>query len=164
MPGTPHRFYRNTAARETASRRLVDFFSVGTAHRLLWCVCLLLTAAAALASERFPDPEKAAVGSSYFRAYCASCHGRTAVGDGDVAQYLKIKPADLTAIAERNGGEFPLDRVLKIIDGREKVKGHGRSDMPVWGDALLVASDGATEERVASQIENLAHYVWSLQK
>lgn len=139
----------------------------GKALQCLLAVSLgtLIGASGALfAEESAPDENKAAVGSSLFRAYCASCHGRTGVGNGDVAQYLKIKPADLTRIGERNDGAFDLQRVVAIIDGKQKVKGHGRSDMPVWGDALLVASGGATEERVATQIEQLAHYVWSLQK
>ena len=109
-------------------------------------------AAPALASE--PDAERAAIGSSLYRAYCGSCHGRSGVGDGDVAQYLDPKPADLTRIAARDGG-FDFDRVVATIDGTEKVKGHGRGEMPVWGDALLVASGGAPEEQTREMKINI---------
>ena len=43
-------------------------------------------------------------GPALSKAYCASCHGTDAKGDGPMAKSLKVKPADLTRIAARNGG------------------------------------------------------------
>ncbi|HVS15574.1 MAG TPA: c-type cytochrome [Thermoanaerobaculia bacterium] len=131
----------------------------------LWVIALAAVAVALAAQQPAEiDRSAAAVGSSLFRSYCASCHGDGAVGDGAVAEYLKIKPADLTHIAARNGGSFPFAQVVKIIDGREQVKGHGHGEMPVWGDAFRIASGGATEEQAQRKIGQLAHYLWSIQK
>lgn len=128
-------------------------------------VLLILLASMVVAQEpEAPNRGAAAVGSTLFRSYCASCHGTSAVGDGPVAEYLKVKPADLTRIAARRGGEFPYSTVVKMIDGREKVKGHGHGEMPVWGDAFQVASGGATEEQAKKKMEQLAHYLWTIQQ
>jgi mono/diheme cytochrome c family protein len=130
------------------------------------CVVALAAVAVAIGAQEPAEIDRsaAAVGSSLFRSYCASCHGNAAVGDGPVAEYLKVKPADLTGIASRNGGSFPFALVMKIIDGRETVKGHGHGEMPVWGDAFQIAGGGATEEQAKRKIEQLAHYLWSIQK
>jgi hypothetical protein len=51
-----------------------------------------------------------------------------------MAKSLKVAPPDLTRIAERNGGPFPMERVQKIISGEQPVPaGHGTRQMPVWG-------------------------------
>ena len=47
-------------------------------------------------------------GPELYMAYCASCHGKDAKGDGPMAKLLKTPPPDLTAIAVRNGGMFPF--------------------------------------------------------
>jgi mono/diheme cytochrome c family protein len=134
------------------------------------CVLSLFAAFAVIAQEAGkPDPTKpdhgaAAVGSSLFRSYCGSCHGTSGVGDGPVAEFLNVKPADLTTVAARNGGKFDFATVVQVIDGREKVKGHGHGEMPVWGDAFKIASGGANEEQTRRKIEQLAHYLWTIQK
>ena len=46
---------------------------------------------------------------------------------------MKIAPSDLTVLSKNNGGVFPVERVISIIDGRDFVKGHGTRDMPIWG-------------------------------
>ncbi len=46
---------------------------------------------------------------------------------------LKTAPADLTTLAKKNNGVFPLNAVYETIDGRKAVKAHGTRDMPVWG-------------------------------
>ena len=126
---------------------------------------LLSLAATAVGMTRAePNQQDALMGAGVFRAYCASCHGTSAEGDGEIARYLKVTPADLTRIAEREGGDFPYEQVVKIIDGRQGVKGHGRGEMPVWGDAFAVTSGGRSEEQIQEKIRQLAHYLWSIQK
>ncbi len=120
--------------------------------------------AVGVTAQEGPDPQAAALGNGVFRSYCASCHGKSAHGDGDVAEFLRVKPADLTLIAERNDGVFDIEMVKKIIAGRENVRGHGRGEMPVWGDAFEVAGGGATPEEVETRIDALANYLWTLQK
>ena len=43
----------------------------------------------------------AANGRVSFRLYCASCHGEDGEGNGPVAKFLTIEPADLTRIEQR---------------------------------------------------------------
>jgi mono/diheme cytochrome c family protein len=102
-------------------------------------------------------------GDSVFRSYCGSCHGASARGDGPLADALRHRPADLTGIAKRNGGKFEATTVHRIIDGRKAVKGHGGTDMPVWGDAFKQSSDGYSEEAVKARIEALVEYLESIQ-
>ncbi|WP_071673536.1 c-type cytochrome [Nioella nitratireducens] len=59
-----------------------------------------------------------------FQTTCQQCHGGTHNG-----RML----ADLTRLSAVNGGTFPMQRVIEIIDGRQGVRAHG-SPMPVWGD------------------------------
>lgn len=112
---------------------------------------------------------RAAYGKTVYRVYCASCHGAEARGDGKLAEYLTIKPSDLTLISARNDGEFPSERMRQIIDGREKVAGHSSAEMPVWGDAFQKA-DALEEEppevrerEVARKVESLLAYLRSIQ-
>ena len=54
--------------------------------------------------ERTPAKPIASVeGVDTFQAYCASCHGPNAKGDGPAAKALSKTPADLTMITKRHG-------------------------------------------------------------
>ncbi len=104
-------------------------------------------------------------GSELYTLYCASCHGANGHGNGSVAIFLKVPPADLTQIAKRNKGVFPAERVYQIIDGRQNVKPHGQSQMPVWGDAFLKsATTGGDEKVVSEKIQALVTYLQSIQE
>ena len=105
----------------------------------------------------------APMGAYLFRTYCASCHGTSARGDGPLADSMRRRPADLTAIAQRNKGVFPTEQVFQIIDGRTPVKGHGGADMPVWGDVFSKSSESGGPEAVKRQIEGLVRYLEGLQ-
>ncbi len=69
-------------------------------------------------------------GGELFRTYCTACHGASARGNGPLASSMTRKPADLTEIANRNGGSYPSDLVFRVIDGRKPVRGHGGANMP----------------------------------
>jgi len=101
-----------------------------------------------------------AAGVAIFESYCSACHGRSAKGDGPLADSLKIRPADLTLIAKRNGGAFPSDQVARIIDGRNPVKGHGGGDMPIWADAFAKSTDAMP---VDEKIRRLVLHLQSMQ-
>lgn len=126
-------------------------------------VVALAFAASPAQGEEAANPAKAAVGRSVYRAYCGSCHGKEARGDGPVAQYLSPRPSDLTLIRQRRDGEFPREEIQRIIDGREEVPGHGSGEMPVWGDAFITAG-AADQEAVREKIENLVHFLQSIQQ
>lgn len=72
-------------------------------------------------------------GQQLYTHYCATCHGATALGNGPMSPNLVIQPPDLTTLAERNGGVFPIVRTVTRIDGRDPLVAHG-SPMPVFGD------------------------------
>ncbi len=109
------------------------------------------------------EPVVGLSGDSLFKTYCASCHGPSAKGDGPLADHLRIRPPDLTLFAKRNAGKFATDKVERIIDGRAPVKGHGGSDMPVWGDAFKRSSEGYSEAAVKARIKALVEYLEGLQ-
>jgi len=140
----------------------------GMSGSILLILLLLLvttfvdTPRAALGQEKPSyDLAAAARGENAFKAYCVSCHGQAARGDGPLAKELKVRPPDLTLIASRNGGEFPVGQVAKRIDGREPVKGHGSKDMPAWGEAFQI-TDGS--EGAKQKVNEVAHYLWSIQR
>jgi mono/diheme cytochrome c family protein len=121
-------------------------------------------AAVAARSARQPSaPAPPVTGSELFRTYCASCHGASGRGNGAVAIFLRVAPADLTQIAQRNKGVFPAERVYGVIDGRHAVKVHGDSQMPVWGDAFSRSVAGGDERVVKARIQELVAYLKTLQ-
>lgn len=129
---------------------------------------------AAYAQSEKPKPHPgfmAAKGRVSFNRYCASCHGAKADGSGSVAKFLKVPPADLRKITQRAGGEFPHERLVAIIDGREEVRGHGSREMPIWGDVLQsplseVAPGAAEpgEQRAARMIDELVYFLKGIQE
>jgi mono/diheme cytochrome c family protein len=132
-----------------------------------FCLVLLAVPAPIVLSQEQVVTSEAVVsgraGPDLFRAYCASCHGVSAKGDGQLADSLRFRPADLTLLAKHNKGVFDAEKVHRIIDGRNPVKGHGGPDMPVWGDAFRRATEGYSEKAVADRIQVLVDYVKSLQ-
>ena len=72
-------------------------------------------------------------GKMQYQLDCASCHGGDAKGNGPRSSVLKTKPPDLTTLAKRNKGVFPVSFVYRAIDGRGTDTGHDVGDMPVWG-------------------------------
>jgi len=103
-----------------------------------------------------------ASGKEMFTSYCASCHGKSAKGDGPAASSLKQPPADLTMLAKRNGGKYPSDLVTSILRGQTRLGAHGDQEMPIWGPVFWRMSQGH-EEQVTQRIANLNHYIESLQ-
>jgi len=69
---------------------------------------------------------------------CAPCHGEDAKGNGVLTPVLKVPPADLTTLARRNDGVFPIAAVNEIIDGRTLIAAHGTREMPIWGFDVMV--------------------------
>jgi mono/diheme cytochrome c family protein len=127
-------------------------------------------------------------GKELFSEYCASCHGVSGKGDGPAASALKIPPADLTALARRNKGQFPSLRVMQAIKAGPSVPAHGSQVMPVWGPIFLRGDNsdtagqappqtpagaaeesgqqgrhGATAAEVQLRIYNLMEYIGTLQ-
>ena len=135
---------------------------------------ILILTAAALAvfgcttekPERFTPQANAAAsrgGAKLYRRYCGACHGLDAKGDGIVSSLMTPKPRDLTTL-ERDFGKFPREWLIKVIDGRETVRAHGESSMPVWG-AHLGTELGAdvSDAEVENWIETIVAYLEEVQ-
>jgi mono/diheme cytochrome c family protein len=125
---------------------------------------LLGAAVAASAQETSESIVTESSGPALYKGYCSSCHGPSAKGDGPIAHALRFEPADLTKIAKRAQGQFEADKVHRMIDGRNPVKGHGGGDMPLWGDAFKRSGNGYSEELVSHRIDLIVGYLESLQE
>ena len=110
-----------------------------------------------------PDLGEAASGEVIYLRYCAACHGKTLKGDGPVSSGLNKKPIDLTQLAKKNNGTFPLDKVMALIDGRQSTRMHGTPDMPVWGE-IFSTTKGADAPTAESAVKRIANYVWTQQE
>ncbi len=93
---------------------------------LLTCLAAIFTSAA-VANE-------IDIGEREYTFKCAVCHGASGKGDGPYVESLKVAPTDLTLLEQKNGGQFPFERVFQVIDGRANIKAHGTRDMPIWGN------------------------------
>ena len=81
---------------------------------------------------------------------------------------IKRALPDLTTLAQRNGGVFPVSRTFETIEGAGK--GHGTRDMPVWGmDYTIQAAEALPDMPynqavyVRTRIMSLLEYLNQLQ-
>ena len=105
-----------------------------------------------------------AQGRTLYKTHCAVCHGTTGRGDGPLAFRLNVPPPDVTLFAAHNGDVFPSATVRRIIDGRQRVVGHGGPDMPIWGDAFTRSSTGKPGDSPDERIDALVRYLESIQQ
>ena len=76
---------------------------------------------------------------------------------------LRGSVPDLTHIAMRNGGRFPLEHVQKIISGEAQAgTTHGTREMPVWGPIFSEVTRDRDIGRI--RIYNLAKYLEEIQR
>ncbi len=101
-------------------------------------------------------------GVDTFKAYCASCHGPEAKGNGPAAKALAKAPADLTMIAKRHGGNFSTVDVEQTIRGTNELMSHGSRDMPIWGP-VFDSVNGNDKAVVQLRVTNLVNYLKSIQ-
>ena len=97
---------------------------------------LLLFATLAQVAAAQTAPARVDLGKREFDNNCAACHGSSGKGNGPYAELLRKSPPDLTMMAKRNGGVFPLAQVFEVIDGAGP--GHGSREMPIWGTEYSV--------------------------
>ena len=105
-------------------------------------------------------------GKQMYLQYCSSCHGKDGKGDGTVSRDLKVRVPDLTGLAKKNKGVYPLDNVMATIDGRRVVRGHGDRNMPVWGESFRSESEGKKYPELTTLLKGkiIAEYIAMLQK
>lgn len=107
-------------------------------------------------------------GRASYTDLCAGCHGASGKGNGPNATGLTVPPADLTAIAARNGGVFPRVEVMAKIDGYAKGEPpHG--GMPAFwplldGRTVLVPTGDGILTPTPEPLVALTAYVESIQR
>ena len=131
-------------------------------HASLWVGAALVLASVPLTGRLAAQPYPAPRGQALYLTHCATCHGASGRGDGPMAQYLRVPPANLAAIAARNKGIFPTATIRRIVDGRQMLAVHG-SGMPIWGDAFSPAGSGAAADVAAAKIRAIVTYLESIQ-
>jgi mono/diheme cytochrome c family protein len=116
--------------------------------------------------------QKGDFGKSEYNASCAVCHGPLGKGDGPYVSLGYGITSDLTTLAQRNNGVFPVQRIYEFIDGRQMVRAHGAKDMPIWGsrympanpEGYFVGPDYYNPEAVVQiRILSLIEYIYRLQ-
>jgi len=106
-------------------------------------------------------------GQSLFMENCASCHGVTGRGDGPAATGLGTPPADLTQIAARRDGIWPMLEVMSIIDGYSRST-LPREDMPIFdnfleGDMIEVDTGNGLKSTMPTNLIAMVNYLETLQ-
>ncbi len=124
----------------------------------------LLVGIVSLGTAGAAQDAKLAEGRDLYEKHCELCHGAEGKGDGPLSDELKVAPADLTKIAESRGGSFPEVEIREIIDGRRRVRAHGKSEMPIWGRVFGgPAVAGKDDAAVRAKLDALVVYLQSLQ-
>jgi mono/diheme cytochrome c family protein len=118
----------------------------------------------AFASVATPAAAADPSGAELYAQNCATCHGVYGEGDGPMAPMLSIPMQDLRYLSARNGGTFPRELVMNLIDGRERRAAHG-GEMPVWGTEFLQQEgySDVMEAFVAQKIAALTDFLESIQ-
>ncbi len=118
--------------------------------------------------------EEALIGADEYAASCLSCHGVGGRGDGPMAEFLTVKPSDLTQISANNDGVFPLLEIFQVVDGRTTLGAHGVRhtegwEMPVWGARYREEAGDkfgpyGSEAAVRARILELVFYIQAIQQ
>ena len=115
--------------------------------------------------------QDASIGAALFNQYCSTCHGVDARGEGPLTEIMLEKPSDLRQLAANNPaaeGEFPMLRVIHVIDGRTGLRAHGGS-MPTYGQLFMAETVDEMEQMGAiletrGRVLSLALYLESIQE
>ncbi len=138
--------------------------------KTIWKAVAILALPAGLAAMvACTRPADQVTGRGIYQDYCVACHGESGRGDGPAAAGLSKKPADLTRIAARNGGTFPLVKVMSTIDGYTRRNDRG-SKMPEMGPffqegpTVMVETGPGISTPTPQRLVALAEYLRSLQR
>jgi len=103
-------------------------------------------------------------GKQLYVSYCAMCHGTDAKGGGPFSTQLKAWPPDLTQLAKKNNGTYPIMRVSEMVDGEFGTSSaHGSREMPIWGPVFRSMAHGHNDN-AQLRISSVVKYLESLQQ
>ncbi|NBD28941.1 MAG: c-type cytochrome, partial [Alphaproteobacteria bacterium] len=106
-------------------------------------------------------------GKAAYQKDCAACHGTDGRGAGDFGVELFTIPPDLTTLSAQNGGDFPRDYVMSVIDGYDRSHAFSAA-MPEFGvldlgPTVIVEEDGVGTP-VPATLLALANYLETIQE
>jgi hypothetical protein len=78
-------------------------------------------------------------------------------GKGPLSAELRSQPVDLTILAKKNDGVFPVNAVYEVTDGRKSVKAHGTREIPIWGFRYTPSPNQALSSTASDQYFNLSY-------
>jgi len=102
-------------------------------------------------------------GHEIYMDRCSACHGEDGKGNGPAVGALKVAPADLTVLAKKNAGAFPVERVKNVVGGWVDLTAHGSREMPVWGQ-LFYAKNPTDQQTANDRFNSLVAYLESIQQ
>jgi mono/diheme cytochrome c family protein len=116
-------------------------------------------------SKHKPAQRQASVasGQETFLRFCASCHGKTAKGDGPAAFVLRTPPPDLTTLTKRHENKYPEGYVTVVLTFGKSFASHGSEDMPIWGSRFKTL-DPVRDPTGQQHIDDVVAYLRSLQE
>jgi mono/diheme cytochrome c family protein len=105
-------------------------------------------------------------GERLYEESCAGCHGASAGGTGPAAPLLGAPVPDLTRLASRRGGSFPVDEIYRVIDGQADLTALGPRHMPIWGYEFFGAEpdDELAHREATAKIDALVRFLQSIQR
>ncbi len=88
----------------------------------------------AFGAESVPscEPLSEISGAALFAENCTFCHGPDGKGGGPLAIAKGLTPPDLTTLAARTDGRFPMAHVSQELSRGGGERGDGDRSMPVW--------------------------------
>ena len=116
-------------------------------------------------APRAGDPIPSYDGARLYRENCATCHGKTGVGDGPMVPHLNTSPSNLRTLSALNKGKFPRMAVLRQVDGRDSRPVHGSTEMPVWGWEFSHADNDMRDpaKQTQARIDALVNHLETIQ-
>ncbi len=105
------------------------------------------------------------MGEKAFVAFCGNCHGESGMGSGSLEGLLTVEVPDLTHLSANNHGEFPMLKVIHIIDGRSGTRVH-EGPMPTFGETFDSGRYGpyGAEAVIRGHMLSMALYLESIQQ
>lgn len=103
------------------------------------------------------EPSSPPSGAELYKQHCAVCHGADLKGSGPFPAPYRVPP-DLTTLARRHGGKFPVAYVSNVLRNGVKLPAHGPAEMPVWGPDFE-ATQKVDKSQVTERIKSLINYI-----